>query len=112
MNSTNKFTGLQIGIVFLTMATALIHFYLNVIMGKLDILFTLNGLGYLALLAGLYLPLPVARDHRRLVRVVMIGYTVLTIVLWVFMGKPYTMLGYITKLIELSLVILLLFKRP
>ncbi len=113
MNRKEKRTHwLDVGILFLGAAIALIHFYLNFLMGKVDLLFTLNGLGYLGLLGLLYLPLPVARDHRQLVRIVLIAFTLLTIIMWVFLGKPYTGLGYVTKLIEAGLVVLLFIKRP
>ncbi len=112
MNTLRKSNGLAAGIIVLALAAVIIHFYLNVRMGKLDILFTLNGFGYLAFLAALFLPLPVVKDNNRLVRFGMIGYTLLTIILWVFLGKPYTPLGYVTKVIEFALVILLGFKKP
>ena len=108
----SRYHWLDVGIVLLGVAAALIHFYLSVLMGKVDLLFTLNGLGYLGLLGLLYLPLPAARDHRQLVRFALIAYTLLTIILWVFLGKPYTSLGYFTKLIEAGLVALLFIKRP
>lgn len=107
-----RFGLLQVAIVLLTLSTAGIHLYLNVLMGKLDILFTLNGLGYLGLLAALYLQLPVVRDYPRLIRFALMGFALLTITLWVILGQPYTVLGYITKTIEAVLVVLLLFERP
>jgi hypothetical protein len=103
---------LQIGIILLTLATAFIHLVLlNIMMrqftGSIDPLFTLNGLGYLALLAALYLPLPVVRDNRQLVRYALMGFTALTIVAWIFLGQPSSPLGYVTKLIEVALIVLL-----
>ena len=48
--------------------TALVHLVLlNVVMGTIDPLFTLNGLGYLGLLAALFLDLPVVSKQRTLV---------------------------------------------
>lgn len=52
---------LAAGIVVLTLATALIHFWLGIALGPpglapFPLLFYLNGLGYLVLLAALYLP--------------------------------------------------------
>jgi hypothetical protein len=106
-----QFGPVQVGIVILTLATALIHFYLNVLMGKLDVLFTLNGLGYLALLAALFLPLPLVSRYRPLVRWAMIAFTLLTIVAWVVLGAR-DVLGYVDKVIEVALVVLLLLHRP
>lgn len=105
---------LQVGIIVLTLVTALIHLVvLNYFMlnnpeyGRIDPLFTLNGLGYLALLAALFLPLPVVRENRRLVRYALIGFTAVTIIAWVIMGRPYTPLGWFTKAVEALLIVLL-----
>ncbi len=102
---------LQIGIIILTLITAVIHLViLNVFSGHIDPPFLLNGLGYLALLAALYLPLPFLKENRKLVRWVFIGFTILTILAWVAIGDkswPAGALGYFTKLDEVALVILL-----
>lgn len=107
---SNSSIGLvQIGITFLTLATALIHFYLSMMMG-IDVLFTLNALGYIALLAALLIPLPILVRYRPIIRWVMILYTLLTIVLWIIMGDRDT-LAYVDKLIEAALVVLLWMDR-
>ena len=96
----------QIAIAILTLATALIHFSLLFP----DVLFILNGLGYLTLLAAYFLPLPFAKDNRGLVRWAFIAYVILTILAWVAIGNkswPAGALGYVTKLIEIVLVVLL-----
>jgi hypothetical protein len=85
----------------LTLATALIHLQLNFP----DPTFILNGLGYLALIAALFLP-SLAR-YRGLVRWALIGYTALTILLWLFLGAR-TPIGYMDKVIEIVLIALLL----
>lgn len=100
------------GIIVLTIAAALIHFSLSIIMGNFDLMFTLNGLGYLALLAALFLDIPFARDNRKLVRFAFIGFTAVTILAWVFMGDKSWWLGWVTKVIELGLIGLLWMKRP
>jgi hypothetical protein len=92
---------LRIGIAVLTLGTALVHLQLNFP----DPVFILNGLGYLALLAALYLP-QLAR-YRNVVRLVLIGYAALTIFLWVLIGAR-TPVGYIDKAIEIALIALLL----
>lgn len=79
---------LQLGIIGLTAATALIHIQFLFP----ETMFILNGLGYLALLAALYF-VPQLAEHRRLVRLVLLGYTAVTVVLW--------------ALIELALIALL-----
>ena len=58
---------LRIGIVVLTLATALIHLQLNFP----DPVFILNGLGYLTLLAALFLPIPRIARYRNVVRFVL-----------------------------------------
>ena len=94
---------LQIGIVLFALGTALIHFSLNFP----DPVFILNGLGYLALLAGLYLPLSQLAHHRNAVRWTLIGYTALTIFLWILFGER-TPVGYTAKTFEVALILLLL----
>lgn len=101
---------LHIGIILLTLATAGIHFSLLFP----DLMFILNGLGYLALLAAYFLPIPLARQNRGLVRWAFIGFTLLTILAWVAIGDkswPAGALGYATKAIELVLLSLLLADR-
>jgi hypothetical protein len=98
---TTTHGALRAGIAVLTLATALIHLQLNFP----DPMFILNGLGYLALLAALFLP-SLAR-YRGLVRWALIGYTALTILLWLLLGAR-TPIGYMDKVIEIVLIALLL----
>ena len=95
---------LRIGVIVLTVGTALIHLYLGL---QGFPLFVLNGLGYLTLLAALTLPIPRISDYKNLTRWVLVGYTSLTIFLWVVVGARNP-LGYTDKLIEVCLVALLL----
>jgi len=72
--------------------------------------FLLNGLGYLGLLEAFLLP-QFARIHS-LVRWAFIGYTVLTIALWFFLGSPsegwpWDPFDTTVKVVEAILVILL-----
>jgi hypothetical protein len=94
---------LRAGIVLLTLATAVIHLQL----AFPDPVFILNGLGYLALLAALYLPVSRLARYRNAVRWVLVGYTALTIFLWILLGAR-TPIGYIDKAIEITLILLLL----
>ena len=109
---TTKLKTTDVLIVILAAATAGIHLYLNLLMGKLDVLFTLNAIGYIGLTAALYLPLPILKNYPALVRICLMAYTLLTIVLWVILGRPYTTIGFLDKAIEFALFILLIFKRP
>lgn len=94
---------LRIGIIILTLGTAFIHLTL----AFPDAVFILNGLGYLTLLVALYLPIPQLTQYRHLVRWTLVGYTALTIFLWVLFGAR-TPIGYIDKLIEAVLIALLI----
>ncbi len=94
---------LHLALIVLTLATALIHMALNFP----DIVFILNGLGYVALLAVLTLPLPRLESYRPMARWAMIGYTALAIVIWLIIGER-SPIGYSTKAIEVALIIVLL----
>src|ERR671911_486722 len=90
---------IRIGVVVLTLIAAIVHISLLFP----DPVFILNGLGYLTLLAALYLPISRLVPHRRLVRWTLIGYATLTILLWLVMGER-TLLGYTTTACEVALV--------
>ena len=94
---------LRIGIIVLTVGTALIHLYLGL---QGFPLFILNGLGYLALLAALTLPISRVSEYRNLTRWVLVGYAALTIFLWILVGARNS-IGYTDKVIELVLISLL-----
>ena len=107
--------GLWVGIFLLTLATAGIHLYLALTaftyMGlNFGVtLFILNGLGYLGLLAALQLPIPQLARFRSVARWALIILASLTIVLFFVMApKPYTIVGYVDKAIEVALIALLL----
>lgn len=93
---------LQLGIIVLTLATAVMHFILIFP----DTLFILNALGYIVLLAALYLPIPQIARYRNLVRWTLIAYTAITILLWVLIGQRSSY-AYVNKAIEVLLIILL-----
>ncbi|GBL37058.1 hypothetical protein EMGBD1_07450 [Anaerolineaceae bacterium] len=92
----------QVAIVVLALATALIHIWLAI--PETMVAFYLNGAGYIALVIALYLPL--LSRWKRLARILLIGYTLLTIVLWLLIGEQ-NLLAYADKLVEVLLVILL-----
>jgi hypothetical protein len=106
--------GLGFGIFLLTVATACIHLYLAFtaipIMGFNFgvMLFILNGLGYLGLLAVLQLPIPQLARFRSAARWALIAFATVTIVLFFVMAPVYTTLGYVDKAIEVALIALLL----
>ncbi len=98
----SRFGIVQGAIVVLTLTTALIHIWLAV--PDTMVAFYLNGAGYIALLIALYLP-QLSR-WQRLARIGLIGYTLLTIVLWILIGAQNP-LAYADKLVEVLLVIAL-----
>jgi hypothetical protein len=101
---------LRIGVILLTVGTAVIHLYLGL---QGFPVFVLNGLGYLGLLAALILPIPRISEYRNLVRWVLVSYTALTIFLWILVGARNS-IGYADKVIEVCLIVLLLIetRRP
>ena len=104
--NTPRIGGLQVGIILLTVATAVIHFSRNLP----NPAFILNGLGYLGLLAALYLSIPFFASRRSLVRYVLMGYAALTIIAWIIMGDKNLAtgyVGYIAQVIEIVLMVLL-----
>jgi hypothetical protein len=96
-------TAIQGGVIVLTLIAASVH--LSLLFP--DPAFILNGLGYLMLLAALYLPIPWLVPHRRALRWALIGYATLTILLWTAIGER-NVLGYLTTADEVALVLLLL----
>jgi hypothetical protein len=112
MNLTVK----HYGIILFGLATAILHLSLFSTMGFDPIV--LNGLGYLALLGAYFLPIPFLQERHNLVWWALIGYTVLTFVLWIIMGDknfvPGTSsaTGYYAKAAELFLMGFLLADRP
>jgi hypothetical protein len=113
MNTTQTRFGIkQIAIVLLTVATAGIHLERAISAFRVGdmtttIMFTLSSLGYLALLAAYYLPIRFAQERHNLVRWAFIALTAVAIIAWVAIGERST-LAYVDKLIEVTLLILLL----
>jgi hypothetical protein len=102
----SRFGPLQIGIILLTIATAVIHLWLAIFEMDFDLLFILNGLGYLVLLAALYAPLPALAPYRTIVRWVLIVYAAVTVALWLRFGVR-SAIAYVDKVIEIVLIVLL-----
>ncbi len=116
-------------IIVLVIATALIHLAAArdrvLFPGGPDLLFTLNGLGYLGLLAAYFLPIPFLQARHNLVWYVLFGYIILTIVAWlvIWVGMnviaqqvPFfsrdSVYGVPAKIIELVLLYLLWRDKP
>ena len=98
--------GLQISIIGLTAATAVVHLFRNFP----HLVFILNCLGYLGLLAALYLPILALEEKRGLARYGLMSFASLTILAWIAMGDKNLAtgyVGYIDKAIEIVLILLL-----
>ncbi len=102
-------------IIILTLITAVIHMYFFIdyviVQGQRILLFEaflLNAIGYLGLLGLLYLPLGLPSSIHRYVRPVFIGYTILTIVLYIYFsatsGAWSVPLAPIAKIDEVILI--------
>ncbi|MGB8646026.1 MAG: hypothetical protein WCF84_12370 [Anaerolineae bacterium] len=106
MTQANQRIGpMQIAIILLTLFTAAVHLYLGV--STVDPMFLANGLGYLALVAALYLPIPQLAARHALIRWVLVAFATVTIIGWVFIGDKTLAIGYPTKLAEIALITLL-----
>ncbi|MBI5303693.1 MAG: hypothetical protein HY868_16275 [Chloroflexi bacterium] len=110
--TTTRFGALQIIIVLLTLATALIHLWLGIaqvtmgIMG--GVMFLLNAAGYVGLIAALYLNVPIEfiAKRRSLVRIALVVFAAITILGWAAIGARNE-IGFLDKAIEVLLIILL-----
>ncbi len=100
-------------ILILGLITALIHLVLLNIgiyrfRGSIDVLFTLNGLGYLALLVALLRPPEFLAGRETLVHYAFIAFTAVTILAWLVINPDFTNpVGVITKVDELLLIVAL-----
>ena len=90
---------LRVGIVGLALATGYIHSTLG------GLLFTLNAVGYVAFAIAMIVPISLAVQYRWLVRLMLIGYALTTIVGWAIQG-PYYSTAYVAKAIEVALIFL------
>ena len=103
------------GIIVFTLATAFLHLAVYPDIGAEDPIF-LNGFGYLVLLVIYFLP-QFRGSHKR-DWWALLGYTVLTLILWVFIGNltfaatRTSAIGYYAKTAEILLIICLWLDRP
>jgi hypothetical protein len=111
-----KLSGRHYGIILSNLATAFLHLSLYPQLG-FDPIF-LNGFGYLGLLGAYFLPIQFFQKQHRLVWWAMVGYTILTIILWIIMGdKTFVVgstsaIGYYAKAAELILLVFLWADKP
>ncbi|GAC1360953.1 MAG: hypothetical protein NVSMB44_13620 [Ktedonobacteraceae bacterium] len=85
LQTRTRLDGIRVGVIILTLTTAIAHLYLGFKPDEeLHTWFLLNGIGYLALLVAYFLP-QFAQVHN-LVRWVLPGYALLTITMWIILG--------------------------
>jgi cellulose synthase/poly-beta-1,6-N-acetylglucosamine synthase-like glycosyltransferase len=107
MSTTRRFGLLQGTIVLAAVTTALIHIVLAFqFPGGVDSVFLLNGVGYLVLTALLFLPLAALDPYRNLFRWILIVYTLVTVLAWLFIGVR-SPIAYADKAIEILLILCL-----
>jgi hypothetical protein len=103
---------MSIVIALLTLFTAVVHlsFFINDPTG--GVIYLLNAVGYVGLLALLYLPVPALASFRRPVRWALMGFAAVTIVAYIIFSVTHNEwtvpLGPITKVVEVVLIGLLL----
>lgn len=109
----------QIGVILLALATAIVHLYIWIIegipsglpseeqMGPIyQVLFVGNFLGYVTLLCALYLPIAPLARLRPVVRIFIIAMAFASIASYFHVGF-YDTIGNVTKVIEVLLIMLL-----
>lgn len=74
--------------------------------GSVDILFTLNGLGFLALAGAFFFEPSFLKGYEKWVIYAFMAFTLVTIIAWVAVGSR-SALGYLTKLDEAVLLVAL-----
>lgn len=98
-------------VAVLGLFAGLVHLYLNVPLRIEGSHFTLNGLGYFILLIAFLSSAPFIPafidGQRKLLDYTFMGYAAAAIVAWVFIGKPYSALGYSTTVAEVLLIVAL-----
>ncbi len=101
-----RFGVVQIGIVVLTLITALFHLHLATNPTEdLRLWFLLNGIGYIVLLVALYLPQ--LAYYQRFVRYLLMAYALATIICWFILARPYDIHDVPIKIDEMALLCLL-----
>jgi hypothetical protein len=107
---TMSLSSARVGIIVITIVTALVHLYLAISSTPFDVMFFLNFLGYLTLLAAFFLPIPILKNYHGLIRWAFMAFAAVTILGWVFIGMR-VWFAYIDKILELALIGLLWFEK-
>lgn len=102
----HELTNTQLGIMALALVTGTLHLMLGL---SGDWLLLLNGIGYLGLLGLLLLPIGLPRGLKKLLRIGLMIYTIITIAGYFYLHSPaqFDTLAIVSKLVEVVLVIVL-----
>jgi len=103
---------LAAGVILLTLITAAIHFYLAPIefgtgATLFGVLFVLNGLGYLTMLAVIYAPLGFLAPFRLAARMILIVIAAASIGAYFYVGV-FDTIGWVDKAVEAGLIVVVL----
>ena len=113
MNDARPTLGpLAAGVILLTLVTAAIHFYLAPIQfgtgaTLFGVLFVLNGLGYLTMLAVIYAPVGFLAPFRLAARMILIVIAAASIGAYFYVGV-FDTIGWVDKAVEAGLILLVL----
>ncbi len=106
MSSSN----MRIGVIILTLAASLIHFYICIGVvptggfSPLIIAWILNGLGYLGLLAAYLGYVPFFKGS--ITGWALAAFAVITVIAWIIIDDHVAIIGWVTAAIELVLALL------
>lgn len=111
--SSGKIGVIQVLLIVAALVTGFIHLGLgsDFLANPGDIMFLLNGIGFIGLTGLFVLPIARVRPYHETVRWVLVGYALLTIVLWVFINGKLDVVGIVAKLSELLIIVVLLIDR-
>ena len=104
-----KFGILHALLIAAALVTAIIHLYLGLAFS--DVLFLLNALGFVGLTALYLLPIKLLQPYRGLIRWMLMGYSLITIIMWAIMNGKFDVTGIAAKSAEALIIILLFLDR-
>jgi hypothetical protein len=112
--SSEKMGITQVLLIIAVLITAVIHLGLGLdfLTNPGNIMFIFNGIGYIGLCALFLLPISMLKPYHEILRWVLMGYTALTIVLWVVINGKLEPVGIVTKLAEVAIIAILFIDRP
>lgn len=106
-------SNLRLAIIVLTLITAAIHLGLTIVLsGAMQIMFVLNGVGYLVLMWALLWPPAFLKGMRDLVHYAFLAFTLTTVVgYFAVNGIKADVLGWTDKIVEILLMLAVWFHK-